>query len=79
VLLAAYVAASRLAISWADITRKTALDSSAAGSESRQAKLCAHLSLLVSLLANAVADWWWADPIVALLIAAVALREARDA
>ena len=58
-----------------------ALGSSAAASESRQTMLCAYLSaaLLVGLLANALAGWWWADPIVALLIGTVALREARDA
>jgi divalent metal cation (Fe/Co/Zn/Cd) transporter len=57
------------------------LGSSATTSESRQTMLCAYLSagLLVGLLANAVAGWWWADPIVALVIGAVALREARDA
>jgi divalent metal cation (Fe/Co/Zn/Cd) transporter len=59
----------------------TALGSSATTSESRPTKLCAYLSaaLLVGLLANAVAGWWWADPAGALLIAAVALTEARDA
>jgi divalent metal cation (Fe/Co/Zn/Cd) transporter len=59
----------------------TALGSSAAASESRQTMLCAYLSaaLLGGLLANAIAGWWWADPTVALLIGAVALREARDA
>jgi divalent metal cation (Fe/Co/Zn/Cd) transporter len=59
----------------------TALGSSAAASESRQTMLCAYLSaaLLVGLLANAIVGWWWADPIVALLIGAFALREARDA
>jgi divalent metal cation (Fe/Co/Zn/Cd) transporter len=43
--------------------------------------LCAYLSaaLLAGLLANALAGWWWADPIAALAIAGVALREARDA
>jgi divalent metal cation (Fe/Co/Zn/Cd) transporter len=43
--------------------------------------LCAYLSaaLLVGLLANGLAGWWWADPAVALVIAAVALTEARDA
>jgi divalent metal cation (Fe/Co/Zn/Cd) transporter len=59
----------------------TALRSPATASESRQTMLCAYLSaaLLVGLLANAVAGWWWADPAVALLIAAVALTEARNA
>lgn len=59
----------------------TALGSGATTSESRQTMLCAYMSaaLLVGLLANAIAGWWWADPAVALLIGAVALREARDA
>ncbi|MHB8693221.1 MAG: cation transporter [Solirubrobacteraceae bacterium] len=59
----------------------TALGSPATTSESRQTMLCAYLSaaLLVGLLANAVAGWWWADPAVALLIGAVAAREAREA
>jgi divalent metal cation (Fe/Co/Zn/Cd) transporter len=35
--------------------------------------------LLIGLLANAVAGWWWADPLVALVIGAVAVREAREA
>jgi divalent metal cation (Fe/Co/Zn/Cd) transporter len=58
-----------------------ALGSSATISESRQTMLCAYLSaaLFVGLLANAVAGWWWADPLVALAIGAVAGREARDA
>jgi divalent metal cation (Fe/Co/Zn/Cd) transporter len=57
------------------------LGSSSTASESRQTMLCAYLSagLLAGLLANAVAGWWWADPIVALGIGAVALREARTA
>ena len=58
-----------------------ALGSSATISESRQTMLCAYLSaaLLIGLLANAVAGWWWADPLVALGIGVVAVREARDA
>lgn len=57
------------------------LGSSATASESRQTWLCAYLSaaLLVGLLANAAAGWWWADPGVGLIIAGVAVREARDA
>ena len=68
-----------LAIAKARVGR--ALGSSATASESRQTLLCAYLSaaLLVGLLANALAGWWWADPVVALAVAAVAAREARDA
>ena len=57
-----------------------ALGSSATKSESRQTMLCAYLSaaLLVGLGLNALAGWWWADPVTALLIAAVAVKEGRD-
>ena len=43
--------------------------------------LCGYLSagLLLGLVANAAAGWWWADPAVALGIGGVALREAREA
>jgi divalent metal cation (Fe/Co/Zn/Cd) transporter len=56
------------------------LGSSATKSEGRQNMLCAYLSagLLVGLTANAVLGWWWADPVTALAIAAVAVREGRE-
>ncbi len=56
------------------------LDSSATVSEASQNMICAYLSvaLLIGLLANAIAGWWWADPAAALVIAAVALREGRE-
>jgi divalent metal cation (Fe/Co/Zn/Cd) transporter len=34
-------------------------------------------ALLAGLLANAVAGWWWADPLAALLIAGIAVREGQ--
>jgi divalent metal cation (Fe/Co/Zn/Cd) transporter len=57
------------------------LGSSATNSEGRQNLLCAYLSagLLLGLGLNAVADWWWADPLTALAIAGVAVREGREA
>jgi divalent metal cation (Fe/Co/Zn/Cd) transporter len=57
------------------------LASSATRSESRQTVLCAYLSaaLLLGLGLNALLGWWWADPVTALVIAAVAVREGRDA
>ena len=35
-------------------------------------------TVLVGLVANAAAGWWWADPIVALVIALFALREGLE-
>lgn len=53
------------------------LNSAATVSEAEQNQICAYLSiaLLIGLLANALVGWWWADPAVALVIAAVAARE----
>jgi divalent metal cation (Fe/Co/Zn/Cd) transporter len=57
------------------------LGSRAQQSEANQTRLCASLSavLLVGLVANAAFGWWWADPLAALGIAALALVEARRA
>jgi divalent metal cation (Fe/Co/Zn/Cd) transporter len=54
-----------------------ALGSSATVSEGAQNMLCAYLSIavLAGLLLNALAGWWWADPVAALFIAYVAVRE----
>jgi divalent metal cation (Fe/Co/Zn/Cd) transporter len=56
------------------------LGSSATVKEASQTQLCAYLSiaLLIGLGANALLGWWWADPITALVIAAVAIREGRE-
>jgi divalent metal cation (Fe/Co/Zn/Cd) transporter len=79
--LAAVTLVTMPPLAWAKARVAHQIGSSATVSESRQTMLCAYLSaaLLVGLVANAAAGWWWADPIVALLIAGVALREARDA
>jgi divalent metal cation (Fe/Co/Zn/Cd) transporter len=57
------------------------LNSAATRSEGRQNLLCAYLSaaLLAGLLANAALGWWWADPLAALVVAGVAVREGRAA
>src|SRR5204862_6145534 len=56
------------------------LGSSATVSEAAQNQICAYLSiaLLAGLLANALAGWWWADPVAALVIAALAAKECID-
>ncbi|MEU7576662.1 cation transporter [Streptomyces sp. NPDC041068] len=57
------------------------LGSASAVADSKQTLLCTYLSavLLVGLLANWLLGWSWADPIAALVIAAVAVKEGRDA
>ena len=39
---------------------------------------CLATSILTALALNLLFGWWWADPAAALLIGAVAAREARD-
>jgi divalent metal cation (Fe/Co/Zn/Cd) transporter len=53
------------------------LGSNSAVADSKQTLLCTYLSgvLLVGLVLNATLGWSWADPVVALVIAAVAVRE----
>jgi divalent metal cation (Fe/Co/Zn/Cd) transporter len=57
------------------------LGSASAVADSHQTLLCTYLSgvLLVGLLLNLLFGWSWADPVVALVIAAVAVREGRTA
>ena len=53
------------------------LDSAATAGEGTQNLLCAYLAagVLAGLLANTVLGWWWLDPVVALGIAGLAVRE----
>jgi divalent metal cation (Fe/Co/Zn/Cd) transporter len=57
------------------------LGSRSAVADSKQTLLCTYLSavLLVGLAVNSLFGWWWADPVAALMIAAVAVREGREA
>lgn len=57
------------------------LGSAATKGEGRQNMLCAYMAgaLLVGLLGNALAGAWWLDPVVGLLIAAIAVKEGREA
>ena len=57
------------------------IGSAATKGEGRQNVLCAYLAgaLLIGLLGNAIAGAWWLDPVVGLLIAAVAVKEGLDA
>ena len=57
------------------------LGSRSAVADSKQTLLCTYLSavLLIGLALNSLFGWSWADPIAALVIAAVAVREGLEA
>ena len=57
------------------------LGSQSAVADSKQTLLCTYLSavLLIGLILNSLLGWSWADPVAALVIAAIAVREGRDA
>ena len=59
----------------------TRLGSGATAGEGNQNLLCAYLAagVLAGLLANTVLGWWWLDPVVALGIAGLAVREGIEA
>ncbi|MEU9891007.1 cation transporter [Sphaerisporangium sp. NPDC051011] len=57
------------------------LGSASAVADAKQTLLCTYLSavLLAGLVLNSLLGWSWADPIAALVIAAVAVKEGREA
>jgi divalent metal cation (Fe/Co/Zn/Cd) transporter len=57
------------------------LDSAATSGEGTQNLLCAALAgaVLIGLALNSGLGWWWVDPAIGLLVAAVAVKEGREA
>lgn len=57
------------------------IGSNALVAESNETMVCAYLSVavLLGLSLNALLGWWWADPIAALVVAAIAAREGLEA
>jgi divalent metal cation (Fe/Co/Zn/Cd) transporter len=64
-------------LSWGQRRTGRELSSGAVVADSVQTLLCTYMSgvLLVGLLGNALFGWWWLDPVAALVIAVVAVRE----
>ena len=58
-----------------------AIDSRALMADSKQAELCTYLSaiLLGGLLLNALFEWWWADPVAAIIMVPIIAREGIEA
>jgi divalent metal cation (Fe/Co/Zn/Cd) transporter len=68
-------------LSWAQRRAGRELGSASAVADSRQTLLCTYLSaaVLVGLVLHAWLGWWWADPVAALVLAGLAVREGRNA
>ncbi|RJT77352.1 hypothetical protein D6T63_15020 [Arthrobacter cheniae] len=81
IILAAVSLAVMPFLSWAQRRAGRELGSRSAVADSKQTLLCTYLSgvLLVGLLLNSTLGWSWADPIAALVIAAVAIKEGLEA
>ncbi len=58
-----------------------AINSGALMADSKQTELCTYLSaiLLGGLLLNALFGWWWADPIAALIMVPLIVKEGIEA
>lgn len=68
-------------LAWAKRRTGRAMGSPVVVADSAETALCSYLSaiLLVGLALNATVGWWWADTLAALGIAAMAVREGREA
>lgn len=68
-------------LSWAQRRTGRELGSASAVADSKQTLLCTYLSavVLAGLLLNAGPGWSWADPVAALVIAGIAVREGLNA
>ena len=81
IVLAAVSLVVMPALAW--LKRKTALEMGSATllADSAETFLCAWLSaiLLGGLVLNSTLGWWWADPVAALGIAYLAVREGAEA
>jgi divalent metal cation (Fe/Co/Zn/Cd) transporter len=80
-VLAAVSLAVMPGLSYAQRRAGRELGSLSAVADSKQTLLCTYLSgvLLIGLAVNSLFGWSWADPIAALVIAGVALKEGREA
>jgi divalent metal cation (Fe/Co/Zn/Cd) transporter len=81
IVLAALSLAVMPALAWAKRRTAAQLGSPTLRADATETLLCAWLSaaLLAGLVLNAVAGWWWADPLAALAIAGLAAHEGLEA
>jgi len=67
-------------LGWAKLRTATALQSRALRADAYETIACAWLSLttLVGLVLNALFGWWWADPLAALCLVPLIVREGLE-
>jgi divalent metal cation (Fe/Co/Zn/Cd) transporter len=81
IVLAAVAVVSMPLLARAKRRIAASLDSRAMHADSRQSDFCGYLSaiLLVGLALNAFLHWWWADPVAALFMVMVMVKEGYQA
>lgn len=67
-------------VSWGKLRAANALGSAALRAEAKETLACSYLSLtlFLGLIANALAGWWWADPVAALLMVPWLIKEGME-
>jgi divalent metal cation (Fe/Co/Zn/Cd) transporter len=81
IVIAALSLAIMPVLSWAQRRTGRALGSNAVVADATQTLLCTYLSgvVLLGLLMNSLWGWWWADPVVGLVVAGLAIHEGVEA
>jgi len=67
-------------VSWGKLRAAREIPSAALRAEAKETLACSYLSftLLLGLGANALAAWWWADPVAAMLMVPWLVREGLE-
>jgi divalent metal cation (Fe/Co/Zn/Cd) transporter len=67
-------------VSWGKLRAAREIGSRALAAEAKETLACSYLSLclLLGLVMNAAAGWWWADPVAALCMVPWLIHEGRE-
>ena len=81
IVLAAVSLAVMPGLSYAQRRAGRELGSASAVADSKQTLLCTYLSgvLLVGLAVHSLFGWWWADPVAALVMVPIIVKEGVEA
>ncbi len=68
-------------LAWAKRRVAAGMGSAALRADAAETQLCTYLSavVLLGLGANSLLGWWWMDPLAGLVVAALAIKEGRQA